>query len=470
LKNLFHIKSLTTNNLQSNQLSLRTMNTWDELKLSSTIRNAIDDLGYGEPTPIQKEVFGVAMSGQDVCGIAQTGTGKTVAYVLPCLMHWKFAKVKDPQVLIIVPTRELVTQVIETIHALAKYTSLIAIGVYGGVGLNRHKLELENGADIVVGTPGRMFDLMMARAFKTKNIKRVVIDEVDIMLDLGFRTQLNSILDLVPPKRQNLLFSATMQTDVAKFIEDHFVNVARVEVDVVGKTVDAINQILYHAINFSTKMNIVRHILKDEDASKILIFTGSKKMANRVYESLAIEYMDMVSVIHSNKEQTFRFRAIESFESGEIRVLVATDILSRGIDVTDITHVINFDVPDIEENYIHRIGRTGRAKKIGVAITLAIEKEMEYVEAIEAFINMQIPQHEIPDGVVIDEELLNWEIENPNQKELNAALPKIDSQGAYHEKSEKNTKRNMKVTRKEKMHAKYGKAITRGQKPTKKKK
>jgi ATP-dependent RNA helicase RhlE len=446
------------------------MNTWDDIKLSSTIRNAIDDLGYTSPTPIQKEVFGVAMSGQDVCGIAQTGTGKTVAYVLPCLMHWKFAKVKDPQVLIIVPTRELVVQVLETIFALAQYTNATAVGVFGGVGLNRHKLELENGADIIVGTPGRMFDLMMARAFKTKNVKRVVIDEVDVMLDLGFRTQLNSILDLVPPKRQNLLFSATMQSDVAQFIKDHFVNVARIEVDAVGKTVDAIEQIVYDAVNFNTKMNLLRNVLNGENASKVLIFTCSKKMANRVYERLALEYEDDVTIIHSNKEQTFRFRAIENFESGAIRILVATDILSRGIDVSDISHVINFDVPDIEENYIHRIGRTGRATKKGIAITFNTEKENDLLKAIQSFINIEIPKKDFPDGVEVNEELLNWEIENPNQKELNAALPKVESQGAFHAKAEKNVKVNVKVSRKDKMMAKYGKKITRGQKPTKRKK
>jgi ATP-dependent RNA helicase RhlE len=363
------------------------MKTWDDFKISSTIRNAIDDLGYTNPTPIQQEVYSVAMSGQDVCGIAQTGTGKTVAYLLPCLMHWKFAKVKDPQVLIIVPTRELVTQVLEECLGLAKYTSATIVGVFGGVGLNRHKLELENGADIIIGTPGRMFDLMMARAFKTKNVKRVVIDEVDIMLDLGFRTQLNSILDLIPPKRQNLLFSATMQSDVATFIKDHFVNVARVEVDAVGTTVDAISQLVYHTPNFLTKMNVLEQLLLDENASKVLLFAGSKKMANRVYERLALQYTDDVTIIHSNKEQTFRFRAIEGFENNEFRILVATDILSRGIDVTDITHVINFDVPDLEENYIHRIGRTGRANKKGIAITFCIPQEIELLENIEKFTN-----------------------------------------------------------------------------------
>jgi ATP-dependent RNA helicase RhlE len=446
------------------------MKTWDEFKISSTIRNAIDDLGYTTPTPIQQEVYSVAMSGQDVCGIAQTGTGKTVAYLLPCLMHWKFAKVKDPQVLIIVPTRELVTQVLEECLGLAKYTSATIIGVYGGVGLNRHKLELENGADIIIGTPGRMFDLMMSRAFKTKNVKRVVIDEVDIMLDLGFRTQLNSILDLIPPKRQNLLFSATMQSDVAAFIKDHFTNVARVEVDAVGSTVDAIAQMVYHTPNFLTKMNLLQTVLNADNAQKVLIFAGSKKMANRVYERLALQYTDDVTIIHSNKEQTFRFRAIEGFENNEFRILVATDILSRGIDVTDITHVINFDVPDLEENYIHRIGRTGRANKKGIALTFCIPKEVEMLEAIEKFTNQQLPIGSIVPETLITDELLNWEIENPHQKELNAALPKEVSKGAFHKKAEKNTKINMKVSRKDKMMAKYGKAITRGQKPTKRKK
>jgi ATP-dependent RNA helicase RhlE len=287
---------------------------------------------------------------------------------------------------------------------------------------------------------------------------------------LGFRTQLNSILDLIPPKRQNLLFSATMQSDVALFIKDHFVNVARVEVDAVGTTVDAIEQIVFQVPNFLTKMNLLQHLLQDANASKVLIFSGSKKMANRVYERLALIYTDDVTIIHSNKEQTFRFRAIEGFENSEFRILVATDILSRGIDVTDITHVINFDVPDLEENYIHRIGRTGRANKKGIAITFCIPKELELLQNIETFTHQQIPEQTISSEIEITEELLNWEIENPHQKELNAALPKEISQGAFHTKSEKNTKINNKVSRKDKMMAKYGKAITRGQKPTKKKK
>jgi ATP-dependent RNA helicase RhlE len=446
------------------------MQQWQHINISNQLRNALADAGFTTPTPIQEEVFSPAMSGQNICGIAQTGTGKTIAYLLPALMLWKFSKEKNPQIIVIVPTRELVAQVVESVNLLGTYMHVKAVGVYGGVGMKRHELELKDGADIVVGTPGRLFDLLMVRAFKAKDVKRLIIDEVDEMLAQGFRHQLNAILDLMPNKRQNLLFSATMQSDVKVFIQDHFENMATVQVEKIGKPLLTITQMVYQVDNYTNKINLLKHLLAQENFEKVLVFASTKKMANRIYDSLLPILHQKLQVIHSNKEQTFRFRAIAEFESGMSTVLVSTDILARGIDVADITQVINFDVPDVQENYVHRIGRTGRADKKGQAITFCSEKEEEFLEAIEIFTEQKIKRIAIPTEIEITEELLNWEIDTSGHRELNAALPKLDADAgkAYHEKIAKNTKVNHKVTRADKMHAKYGKPITRGAKKPRK--
>ena len=219
--------------------------TFDDLNLNTALLSALDDLGYTTPTTIQERVFPIVMSGKDVCGIAQTGTGKTFAYLLPCLRQWKFSKDKSPQILIVVPTRELVAQVVEEVKKLTPYMSLVVTGVYGGVNINTQKLEVEKGVDVLVATPGRLYDLALAGAFKTKTIKKLVIDEVDEMLNLGFRTQLKNILDLLPAKRQNLLFSATITEEIEALIEMYFNDPVRVEAAPTGTPLENIIQTGY---------------------------------------------------------------------------------------------------------------------------------------------------------------------------------------------------------------------------------
>ena len=229
--------------------------TFDELNINTPLLRALDELGYTNPTTIQHKVFPVVMSGRDVCGIAQTGTGKTFSYLLPCLKRWKFSKDKSPQILVVVPTRELVAQVVEAAKSLTTYMNVLIVGVYGGTSINTQTIEVQNGADILVATPGRLFDLAMNGAFKTKTIKRLVIDEVDEMLNLGFRTQLKNILDLLPEKRQNLMFSATITEDVETLIETYFNNPERVEAAPTGTPLENIIQTAYHVPNFYTKVN-----------------------------------------------------------------------------------------------------------------------------------------------------------------------------------------------------------------------
>ncbi len=440
--------------------------TFTDLNLNAPLLNALDNLGYTNPTTIQHRVFPVVMSGRDVCGIAQTGTGKTFAYLLPCLRLWKFSKDKSPQVLIVVPTRELVAQVVKSVKELTQFMNVIAVGVYGGANINTQALELENGVDVLVATPGRLFDLAMNGAFKTKTIKRLVIDEMDEMLNLGFRTQIKNILDLLPQKRQNLLFSATITDEVEALMQDYFNDPIRVEAAPTGTPLENIIQTAYRVPNFYTKVNLLELLLtEDKTMTKVLVFAATKSLADQLYEQLEAKFPGTAGVIHSNKEQNHRFNTVKQFQEGNYRFIIATDIVARGIDISEVTHVINFDTPEVPENYIHRIGRTGRFDKKGIAITFITEKEKPQQEAIEALMKYEIPIAPLPDHLVISTELTEDEKPKVFMKIIQPKLPKKEERGAaFHEKSAKNSKVHFKESRKEKMMKKYGKPITRGQK------
>ncbi|MFY7965533.1 MAG: DEAD/DEAH box helicase [Chitinophagaceae bacterium] len=440
--------------------------TFNDLNLNTSLLRALEELGYTIPTTIQHKVFSVAMSGRDVCGIAQTGTGKTFAYLLPTLKQWKFSKDKSPQILVIVPTRELVTQVVAAAKSLTTYMSVTVVGVYGGVNINTQALELEQGVDVLVATPGRLFDLAMNGAFKTRTIKKVVIDEVDEMLNLGFRTQLKNILDLLPQKRQNLMFSATITEDVELLMEDYFNNPIRVEAAPTGTPLENILQSGYEVPNFYTKVNLLQLLLtENETMTKVLVFAATKSLADDLYEALESKFPGIVGVIHSNKEQNHRFNTVKQFQEGKYRFIIATDIVARGIDIAEVTHVINFDTPDVPENYIHRIGRTGRADKKGIAITFITEKEKPQQQAIEDLMKYQIPILPLPLHLEISDVLTEDEKPKVHMKIVQFKVPKIEDVGpAFHEKSAKNQKVNFIVRKKDRMMKKYGKPITRGQK------
>lgn len=440
--------------------------TFDDLNLNTPLLTALDDLGYTNPTTIQHKVFPIVMSGRDVCGIAQTGTGKTFAYLLPCLRQWKFSKNKDPQILVIVPTRELVAQVVETVKKLTPYMTLTVVGVYGGANINTQKLEVEKGLDVLVATPGRLYDLAMAGAFKVKTIKKLVIDEVDEMLNLGFRTQLKNILDLLPQKRQNLMFSATITEEVEALIETYFNDPVRVEAAPTGTPLENIIQTAYNVPNFYTKVNLLELLLtEDKTMTKVLVFAATKQLADQLYEQLENKFPGTAGVIHSNKEQNHRFNTVKQFQEGNYRFIIATDIVARGIDIAEVTHVINFDTPDVPENYIHRIGRTGRFDKKGIAITFITEREKPLQEAIENLMNYKIPIEPLPADLVISDVLTDDEIPKVFMKIIQPKLSKSDEAGpAFHEKSAKNSKVNFIVKKKDRMMQKYGKPKTRGQK------
>lgn len=444
--------------------------TFEDLNLTKPLLNALEDLGLTTPTTIQEKVFSVIMSGQDVCGIAQTGTGKTFAYLLPCLRQWKFSKDRHPQILVIVPTRELVVQVVEAVQQLTTYMNVVAVGVYGGVNMKSQIADVQEGLDVVVATPGRLYDLILSGALKTKAIKKLIIDEVDEMLNLGFRTQLKNILDLLPAKRQNMLFSATITEDVELIIEEYFNNPARVEAAPTGTPLDNIRQLAYQVPNFYTKVNLLKLLLAEHpEMTKVLIFVATKALADQLYEQLGEQFPEQAGVIHSNKDQNYRFNAVTQFQNGTYRFLIATDIIARGIDIASVTHVINFDTPEVPEHYIHRIGRTGRADKEGISITFITEKEQEYQEAIENLMNYKIPILPLPETLEISTELTDDEQPKIRMKNVEIVAPNPEAP-AFHEKIAKNKKVNKRVHHVDKMMQKYGKKKTRGDKQKNRKK
>lgn len=439
--------------------------TFKDFNLNNPLWNALDDVSIKIPTSIQKKTFPVIMSGRDVTGIAQTGTGKTLAYLLPLLKMWAFNKSRHTSVLIIVPTRELVVQVVDSATMLSKYMNVVIRGVYGGTNLKTQAYELAEGCDILIGTPGRLLDLGYHGSLNLKNIRKLVIDEVDEMLSLGFRSQLQHIFDLLPDKRQNLMFSATMTDDVIRLIEEEFNNPENIEAAPSGTPLDNIKQIAYRVPNFNTKINLL-HIILDQnpDMNKVLLFVSTKALADTLHTDLSARYEGKIGVIHSNKDQNFRFNAVNSFKDGTYTVLIATDIIARGLDIEDVSHVINFDLPEQPESYIHRIGRTGRADRKGEAISLISDFETDMLSSIEALMEYTVPLQDKPENLEISDVLTEAEMPEIRMKNVLAPLPKMSDTGAFHEKKAKNQKVNIKVRYKDKMHAKYGKPKTRGQK------
>ncbi len=440
--------------------------TFNDLNLNAPLLNALEEQGYTNPTTIQHRVFPVVMSGRDVCGIAQTGTGKTFAYLLPLLRLWKFSKDKIPQILIMVPTRELATQVVEEVKKLTTYMSVVAVAVYGGVNINTQWKDLQAGADVLVATPGRLYDLILNGAFKTKGIKKLVIDEMDEMLNLGFRTQIKNILDLIPQKRQNLLFSATITDEVEILMKTYFNDPVKVEAAPTGTPLENIEHAYYAVPNFYTKVNLLHLLLtEDESMTKVLVFAATKKLADELFEQLEAKFPGTAGVIHSNKEQNHRFNTVKQFHEGVYRFIIATDIVARGIDISEVTHVINFDVPEVPENYIHRIGRTGRADKKGIAISFITKREKPLQDAIEALMKQPIPMSPLPAHLVISDELTEDEKPKVFMKTIQLKIPKKEERGpAFHEKSAKNSKVNFIVKKKDRMMKKYGKPIKRAPK------
>jgi len=440
--------------------------SFTDLNLNQFLLNALDEMGFTTPTPIQEKAFSVIMSSKDVVGIAQTGTGKTFAYLLPILRQLKYSEQKHPRVLIVVPTRELVVQVVKDIESLTPYINVRFAGVYGGTNLNKQKQLVYQGQDIIVATPGRLLDLALDGILKLKQIQKLVIDEVDEMMNLGFRAQLITLLDLLPKKRQNILFSATLTKEVNELLHDFFKSPIKIEIAASGSPLDTIYQLAYPVPNFYTKVNFLIHLLQDKDTfKKVLVFAKNKKQANILFEELENASPRIADVIHSNKTQNYRLRSVKNFEMGFFNVLIATDIIARGLDLTNVSHVINFDIPQEPENYIHRIGRTGRAEQEGNAISFFTEDEAEYLAEIEILMNKEINVSDLPTNIQISSKLIDEEMPKvaPEITGKNTTITE-PSRPAFHEKKEKNKKINLGGSYRREIAKKYKKPKTRGQK------
>ncbi|MEI6411028.1 MAG: DEAD/DEAH box helicase, partial [Bacteroidota bacterium] len=437
--------------------------TFEDLKLTTPLLNALSDMGFTTPTPIQQKAFSVILSGRDVVGIAQTGTGKTFAYLLPMLRALSFSQQKEPRILIVVPTRELVVQVVSEIRKLTAYMTVRTEGVYGGTNINTQKLLIANGLDILVATPGRLMDLALSRALNLKYVRQFVIDEVDEMLSLGFRAQLTTILDMLPRKRQNLMFSATMTEEVDDMISVFFNVPVYVEPVRAGTPLERIIQSSYLVPNFFTKLNLLENLLRhDESMSKVLIFGPSKRIADVIHKHLDSFFPDQFEIIHANKSQNFRLNAVAQFEKGLCRGLITTDLLARGVDVSDVTHVINVDTPTEPESYIHRIGRTGRADRDGAAILFFTELERARHDAIETLMGRTIPLLPLPEDLFISTQLT--EDERYPDGDKNYLLPPPLKKGAFHQKLAKNMKVNLGNKKKHLRDMKYKKPIKKAPK------
>ena len=416
--------------------------TFADFELPEKILDVLADSNLFEPTPIQEKSLKPILSGRDVMGIAQTGTGKTLAYLLPVLKTWKYNKNGNPTVVILVPTRELVVQVSEIVKNLTQNITARVIGIYGGVNIKTQKLMFNDGCDILIGTPGRIMDLAIDNAISLKEVQKLIVDEFDEMLNLGFKAQLANIFTMMREKRQNILFSATMTEAVDAVLDEYFANPMEISLAKSGTPLEKIEQLAYKVQNFNTKINLLEHLLKtDADFSKVLIFCNNKKNADYLFTKIEELFPDEFDVIHSNKSQNYRLNAMRSFEKQEIRGLITTDIMARGLDISDITHVINFEIPEVPEQYIHRIGRTGRADKNGISVSFMTKKEETLLLDIELLMDKAVTVKEFPAEVKINPVKIASEKDEVVMKNLN--IVKLEEGGgAFHEKKDKNKKEN----------------------------
>lgn len=373
--------------------SKKTSPTFAELKLIEPLKLALSEAGYTHPTPIQAQAIPSLLEGKDLLGCAQTGTGKTAAFALPILHRLvesnKKALPKHTRVLVLTPTRELAIQVNESFLTYGKNLRLKYAVVYGGVGQTPQVKALSQGVDVLVATPGRLMDLIEQGFIKLTGLEVFVLDEADRMLDMGFIHDIKKVLKLLPPKRHNLFFSATMPPEIEKLANSILINPVKVEVTPASSTAELISQTVMF-VDRENKRSLLKHILQDATLKRVIVFSRTKHGANKI-----VDYLEkggiIAEAIHGNKSQTARQRALENFKSGQTRVLIATDIAARGIDIDDITHVINYDLPNESESYVHRIGRTARAGASGVAISFCDSEEKAFLKDIEKLIGKSIP-------------------------------------------------------------------------------
>jgi ATP-dependent RNA helicase RhlE len=360
--------------------------SFSAIGLSDTMLQSVSAAGYSSPTEIQKKAIPLALEGRDIIGCAPTGTGKTAAFVLPILQrlvtpHKSGRTGHFPRALILTPTRELCQQIEDSIRTYGKFSNLYPVSIYGGVDIERQFRSLRQGADIVVATPGRLLDHCERRTIDLTHVEILVLDEADRMYDMGFIQAVRTIVAKVPRQRQTLLFSATMSHDIRRLVAEILVNPQYVEVGDPCTPVETVEQ-LFYSVPQPTKMDLLMHILTNEKIGPMLVFSRTKHGADKISRRLERNGIRSVA-IHSNRSQSQRKRALDGFKRREFKVLVATDLAARGIDVDGISHVVNYDTPAFPEDYIHRIGRTGRAEAKGIAVTFVSGEEQNYLRKIE---------------------------------------------------------------------------------------
>ena len=364
---------------------------FENLGLEERLLKGVKSMGYTTPTPIQEQAIPVALEGKDIVGCAQTGTGKTAAFVLPLLQ--RMSRQRGVKALVVTPTRELAGQIVEVARDCSRFTGQKVAAVYGGVGYQPQKDKLRRGVDLLVATPGRLLDLHSRRDVDLSKVEILVLDEADRMLDMGFWPDVRRIIRLLPEKRQNMLFSATMSHQVLGVIGSTLNNPVRIDVAPSATPIEAIEQAVY-PVGSTQKSDLLVKLLEERDLDRVLVFTRTKHRADRVCRILSRKGIKGVA-IHSNRSQSQRQQALDGFKKGKYRVLVATDIVARGIDVDNISHVINFDMPNKAEDYVHRIGRTARAGNDGTALSFLSSEETSALREIEGLIGTTLPCEDV---------------------------------------------------------------------------
>jgi ATP-dependent RNA helicase RhlE len=370
---------------------------FEQLGLSEPLLKAVAAKGYRNPSPIQLTCIPAVLEGHDVMAAAQTGTGKTAGFTLPMLerlRHGPKARAGQVRALVLTPTRELAAQVAESVVAYGRYLDLRSDVVFGGVSPNPQINRLRHGTDVLVATPGRLMDLHQQRALRLDQVEILVLDEADRMLDMGFIRDIRRIISLMPAKRQNLLFSATFSSEIRRLAQGLLQNPVLLQATPENQAAPLVEQVL-HPCDMARKPDLLSHLIRSNDWQQVLVFSRTKHGANKVAERLEKEGLS-AAAIHGNKSQGARTRALAGFKSGEVRVLVATDIAARGIDIHQLPHVVNLDLPNVAEDYVHRIGRTGRAGQNGHAISLVAAEEHELLRAIERLVGSPLPRQEVP--------------------------------------------------------------------------
>ncbi len=365
--------------------------SFDNLGLSPRLLEAVAAMGYTSPTPIQRDAIPLVLEGRDVVGCAQTGTGKTAAFVLP-LMQRIEPRPGGPRALVVTPTRELAQQIEEVAVQVAKSTKHRVAVVYGGVGYEPQTKALKRGVDLLVATPGRLLDLMERKIANLSNVEILVLDEADRMLDMGFWPQVRKIISTIPPERQNLLFSATMSSDVMRIVSSTLHDPVRVEVAPAATPIELIDQRVY-PVGSMQKSALLVHLINEHNPDRVIVFTRTKHRADRVAKVLHQAGIKSAA-IHGDRSQSQRQSALDNLKAGRCRVLVATDVVARGIDIDDVSHVVNYDLPNTPDDYVHRIGRTARAGKTGIAVSLLAPEEHEALRDIEVKIGTVLESHD----------------------------------------------------------------------------